>query len=66
LAIKTIQNFYIVFQNGQLATTCITDVEKKCVTLWDPRNGKVTAQFGSRPEVVEINPLKQKQKLLIR
>ncbi|XP_076808561.1 uncharacterized protein LOC143451727 [Clavelina lepadiformis] len=55
-----------LMQNHLLATTCITKEDGKCVTMWDPKCGKVTSQFGSRPEVIELNPLKQKQKILIR
>lgn len=53
-------------QNGLLATTCITELNDRCVALWDPKAGKVVGQFGSRPEVVEKNPLKATHKVIIR
>ncbi|XP_078482179.1 uncharacterized protein LOC108949339 [Ciona intestinalis] len=52
--------------NGLLATTCMTEYEDRLVTIWDPRNGRITSQFGSRPEVLEVNPLKQLQRILVR
>ncbi|XP_039264535.2 uncharacterized protein LOC120340359 [Styela clava] len=51
---------------GLLATTCITDMRGRCVTLWDQRSGKIASQFASRPEIVELNPLKATQKIIIR
>jgi len=53
-------------KNGLLAATCLTEVNEKCVTIWDTRSGKIVKQFGSRPEIVEINPLTHKQTIHFR